>query len=77
MDDPQAEANHLVLGMNHIQRKEARGKTKGKPLNMGLTKCTLTHGEVVLLVCGNSGQIEREDNKFPLTLSNIGEASMH
>lgn len=32
MDDPQAEANHLVLGMNHIQRKEARGKTKGKPL---------------------------------------------
>ena len=32
MDDPQAEANHLVLGMNHMQRKEARGKTKGKPL---------------------------------------------
>ena len=32
IDDPQAEANHLVLGMNHIQRKEARGKTKGKPL---------------------------------------------
>ena len=32
VDDPQAEANHLVLGMNHMQRKEARGKTKGKPL---------------------------------------------
>ena len=32
IDDPQSEANHLVLGMNHIQRKEARGKTKGKPL---------------------------------------------
>jgi len=32
IDDPQSEANHLVLGMNHMQRKEARGKTKGKPL---------------------------------------------
>ena len=32
MDDPQSEANHLVLGMSHIQRKEARGKSKGKPL---------------------------------------------
>ena len=30
MDDPQAEANHMVLGMNHNQRKEARGKSKGK-----------------------------------------------
>ena len=32
VDDPQSEANHLVLGMNHNQRKVARGKTKGKPL---------------------------------------------
>ena len=32
VDDPQSEANHLVLGMNHNQRKVARGKTNGKPL---------------------------------------------
>ena len=25
MDDPQAEANHMVLGMDLDQRKEARG----------------------------------------------------
>ena len=30
MDDPQAEANHMVLGMNLEQRLEARGNTKGK-----------------------------------------------
>jgi len=30
IDDPQAEANHMVLGMNHNQRKTARGQTKGK-----------------------------------------------
>ena len=30
VNDPQSEANHLVLGMNHNQRKEARGITKGK-----------------------------------------------
>ena len=30
VDNPQAEANHMVLGMNHVQRKEARGKSKGK-----------------------------------------------
>ncbi len=32
VDDPQAEANHMVLGMNLNQRREARGKTKGKRL---------------------------------------------
>ena len=30
IDDPQSAANHLVLGMNLNQRKEARGKSKGK-----------------------------------------------
>ena len=30
VNDPQSEANHLVLGMNHNQRKEARGTTNGK-----------------------------------------------
>ena len=30
IDDPQAEANHMVLGMNLNQRREARGITKGK-----------------------------------------------
>ena len=30
MDDPQSEANHLVLGMNHNQRKQARGKTSSR-----------------------------------------------
>ena len=30
LDDPQSSANHLVLGMNVEQRKEARGKTSGK-----------------------------------------------
>lgn len=29
MDDPQAATNHLVLGMNLDQRKEARGKSNG------------------------------------------------
>ena len=32
VDDPQSEANYMVLGMNHNQRKAARGKTKGKSL---------------------------------------------
>ena len=32
IDDPQAEANYMVLGMNLQQRQEAKGKTKGKPL---------------------------------------------
>ena len=30
VNDPQSEANHLVLGMNHNQRKAARGTTNGK-----------------------------------------------
>ena len=30
LDDPQAEANHMVLGMNLDQRLEARGRAKGK-----------------------------------------------
>jgi len=30
IDDPQAATNHLVLGMNLDQRKEARGKSGGK-----------------------------------------------
>ncbi len=29
MDDPQAEANHMVLGLDLDQRKEARGLAKG------------------------------------------------
>ena len=32
LDDPQSSANHLVMGMNLDQRKEAQGKTTGKPL---------------------------------------------
>ena len=32
LDDPQASANHMVLGMNLEQRKEARGNDSGKPL---------------------------------------------
>jgi len=32
VDDPQSEANHLVLGMDRNQRRLARGKTQGKPL---------------------------------------------
>ena len=32
LDDPQSSANHLVLGMNLQQRKQARGKESGKPL---------------------------------------------
>ncbi len=32
LDDPQSSANHLVMGMNLNQRKEARGKASGKPL---------------------------------------------
>jgi hypothetical protein len=30
LDDPEAEANHMVLGMNLDQRLEARGRAKGK-----------------------------------------------
>ena len=30
LDDPQSEANHMALGMNFNQRREARGITKGK-----------------------------------------------
>ena len=30
LDDPQSSANHLVLGLDVNQRKEARGKTTGK-----------------------------------------------
>ena len=30
LDDPQASANHLVLGMDLNQRREARGNTKQK-----------------------------------------------
>ena len=30
LDDPEASANHLVLGLNLDQRKEARGKVSGK-----------------------------------------------
>ena len=29
-DDPQAAANHMVLGMNLDQRRKARGKSGGK-----------------------------------------------
>jgi len=32
LDDPQASANHLVMGMNLEQRKQARGNDSGKPL---------------------------------------------
>ena len=32
LDDPQASANHMVMGMNLQQRKQARGKESGKPL---------------------------------------------
>ena len=32
IDDPQASANHMVLGMNKQQRQLARGKESGKPL---------------------------------------------
>ena len=32
LDDPQASANHMVMGMNLQQRKEARGNDSGKPL---------------------------------------------
>ena len=32
IDDPQASANHLVMGMSLDQRKQARGKESGKPL---------------------------------------------
>ena len=32
LDDPQASANHLVMGMSLEQRKEAQGLDKGKPL---------------------------------------------
>ena len=32
LDDPQASANHIVMGMNLDQRKKAKGKNTGKPL---------------------------------------------
>ena len=32
IDDPQAATNHLVLGMDVEQRKEARSKSDGKPV---------------------------------------------
>ena len=32
LDDPQASANHLVLGMSLEQRREAQGRDNGKPL---------------------------------------------
>ena len=32
LDDPQASANHIVMGMNLDQRKKAKGKETGKPL---------------------------------------------
>ena len=32
LDDPTASANHMMLGMNLDQRKEARSKDSGKPL---------------------------------------------
>ena len=32
LDNPESSANHIVLGMNLDQRKEARGKESGKPL---------------------------------------------
>jgi len=32
LDDPQSSANHIVMGMDLNQRKEARGKDAGKPL---------------------------------------------
>ena len=32
LDNPEAATNHMVLGMNLEQRKEARGKDTGKPL---------------------------------------------
>ena len=32
LDNPQSSANHIVLGMNLEQRKEAMGKESGKPL---------------------------------------------
>ena len=30
MDDPEASANHMVMGMNLDQRKKARGLANGK-----------------------------------------------
>jgi len=32
LDDPQSSANHIVMGMNLNQRKQARGKESGKPV---------------------------------------------
>ena len=32
LDDPQASANHLVLGMSLEQRREAQGRVTGKGL---------------------------------------------
>ena len=33
IDDPQSETNHLVLGMNLDQKRQARGKTKNSVPN--------------------------------------------
>ena len=32
LDDPQSSANHIVMGMNLNQRKQAKGKESGKPV---------------------------------------------
>ena len=32
LDDPQASANHMVMGMNLDQRKKARGLESKKPV---------------------------------------------
>ena len=32
LDNPQSSANHIVMGMNLEQRKQAMGKETGKPL---------------------------------------------
>jgi hypothetical protein len=33
LDDPQASANHMVLGMNYEQRQQAKGDTKNSVPN--------------------------------------------
>ena len=32
LEDPQSEANHMILGMNRQQKQEARGRPSGKSL---------------------------------------------
>ena len=32
LEDPESEANHMILGMNRQQKQEARGRSKGKAL---------------------------------------------